>query len=262
LNGPSSGTTAIVAALTPQGVCTWAKAFTGNVAGTGIVVAPDGSLVVVGRFYGTLDFGGNVTLAQGVAGNNTFAVKLTSDGAVMGSPLGFDLQNATDPRVAVGPGGDAYIAGSFSSGSAFMAGGTSVCAATAYKQGYVVHLDPTFALASATCLAGASADAFANGVAADGAGNVVLLLSSAGNLEGLGGTVAPGALIAVKTAQVPPSSPIWVKSFAPDNTQAYATGIAVDGMGNVVISANENADIDVAGGTLPANQASVLQLAP
>jgi len=273
--GAPAAPSAFVASITPEGKCAWMTTFAGVATGTSIVPSKDGNLVAVGRFTGTLDLGGGVTLAQGKATNNTFAVEVAAaDGSVMGTPLAFDVDNAGDPRAAVDFGGDVLIGGTFS--GAFTVNGAASCAASASLRGYLQWIDTTFTARAPRCYSAAS-NVMAFGVAADGANDVVLGLSSASaiNETAFHAMVGPAGVNAIKLAN-PYNDYLWAQSFldaasvgsvGPDAGPAgasglAASGVAVDGLGDVAMIATPSAPATVSGVAFPAGQAIVLELSP
>jgi hypothetical protein len=107
------------------------------------------------------------------------------------------------------------------------------------------------------------------GVVVDGAGDVVIGLSSSAPVLGYANPIDAGGLILVKLI-APYDAPLWTRSFGttatvtPGLVTSYIAGgaLAVDGMGFVAITASPSAPIDLGGATTAATGAFVLDLAP
>jgi hypothetical protein len=268
--GANGDPNTFVAKLGPDGSCAWATTWTGNLAGTGIAIGPDDNLVVIGRFFDTIDFGGGTMLAAGPATNNTFVVRVSATtGVLVGSPVTIDVDNGNDPAVAVGPDNGVFVAGTFT--GTYTTPGGSCSAAT--QQAYLQVLDPTLVQEHPRCYSSTS-DAGAVsvgsfGVVVDGAGDVVIGLSSSAPVLGYANPIDAGGLILVKLI-APYDAPLWTRSFGttatvtPGLVTSYIAGgaLAVDGMGFVAITASPSAPIDLGGATTAATGAFVLDLAP
>lgn len=110
LPGVVGNTDAFVAAFTPQGDCTFARAFSGesDQDAAGVAVGADGSIYVTGSFKGSTDFGdGN---AVGPNGRDGYVVKLDALGTFVwvtilggsGDVFPHDLAWSTAGRVVAG----------------------------------------------------------------------------------------------------------------------------------------------------------------
>jgi hypothetical protein len=222
---------AFVAKLGPDGACAWIKTFTGNSAGTDLGLGSDGNLVVVGRFFGTLGYDGK-TIPAAPTMNNTFVAKVSAaDGSLAAPLVGVDVANLTDPRLALAPDGSVFVAGDF------MGGIASKCTAPTMQQAYLLRFNPSLTADPPSCYYGNSDAVGTFGVAVDGAGSIVLALTSPGPIQSAGftgGPVGPAVLNVIKLDNAF-GNHVWAVS---EGTQGLALpgAIAVDGMGGVAIT--------------------------
>jgi hypothetical protein len=98
-----------------------------------------------------------------------------------------------------------------------------------------------------------------NGIAADAAGNVIFSLSSLNVVSTTFAVFAPGGIIAAKIS--PNLALVWTRSFG--GMELTAGGVAVDGLGNVVLGGVASAPVDLDGATITAlGQAFAFELGP
>jgi hypothetical protein len=117
--GPASGSASsdvFVVKYSPAGLYQWSRRFggTGQDMGHGIATDPDGNVMVVGAFTGTVDFGSGALTAPGVANaTDAFAVKLSSAGSTLWSKRFGDVSADSACAIAVDVSGVAAVMGSF-----------------------------------------------------------------------------------------------------------------------------------------------------
>ena len=123
--------------LSPAGDVLWAKGYGGgdSVLGMFVETAENNSILLAGAFDGTLDFGGGVLDAGGVAGKLSaagFLAKLDTDGAHLGSRAFLAAPGDPDAgqpelviafRVAATPGTNEIVMGGVGSGPLDLGGG-------------------------------------------------------------------------------------------------------------------------------------------
>jgi hypothetical protein len=249
---------AFVAMLDSTGTCKWLKPFTGNSAGTGIALVPgSGTLVVIGRFYGMIGYG-NASRPTGPLhnNNNTFVAEVNaSDGSLVGSLASIDVDQAGDPVVAASKNGDVFVAGSVSGDI------SGQCPGWTKQMAYLVPFNANLGMGMVRCYYG-TADVGHFGLAVDGAGSVVLALTSAGKILGSGfngATVGP-AVFNVLKLDASWNQFRWAVSGGQGGL-AIQGGIAVDGMGDVLVSGVDIMPFDP-GGAFVLPGSFVFALAP
>ncbi len=198
---------------------------------------------------------------SGSGGNNTFVAKLAAlDGSLVGTPIWFNAINASSPIVAVAPNGAAFGAGTFN--GPFVLGGGLYCATPTSNQGYLVEISPAFVPGTQpSCYSGAD-PVVTYGLAVDAANDVVLGLSSSGVITSpsFTGAIGPGALVTAKLA-APYGNYLWAHGVGL-NTAGNGSGVAIDGMGYVVMTGNPGVALDLGEATVPAGQAFVYETTP
>ncbi|HEY7745959.1 MAG TPA: SBBP repeat-containing protein, partial [Desulfuromonadales bacterium] len=87
----------------------------------------------------------------------------------------------------------------------------------------------------------------ATGVAVDGVGNVYVAGSTSGDLDGVGGDPLFGGVDLFLAKFNPAGNLLFTRQLGTVSTDE-ATGVAVDGVGNVYVAGSTNGDLDGAGG--------------
>jgi hypothetical protein len=217
-----------------QPALAWARAGTTGSSCTGRAVAVDsaGNVLVAGRFYGTLDFGGTNFSAYNGSPEDGFLAKYDSDGRLswatrMGGPNPDQVTG-----VAVDASGNAIVTGFFN-GTAYFDPTNLV--ATSSHETFIAKYAPNGALVwAARC--GGSGPAAWGGVAVDGAGNLFVTgsLSGAGTF-GQTNLSSAGSFDAFVVKLTPGGEFVWVRAFG-GRGYAYGRAIAAEASGRVVIA--------------------------
>ncbi|WP_437914381.1 SBBP repeat-containing protein [Sorangium sp. So ce302] len=231
-----------VAKMDALGNFAWSRNFgdtTAEVAND-VAVTPDGGVVLVGRIAGRVNFGTTLLNAQG---DDAFIAKLDGDGTPLWAKIFGDTMSQEFAAVAVDAKGDIVVAGStggtinFDGAPRRYAGGRDAVVAAFTAEGK--HLWNR--------LYGDAEDQKALGVAADQAGNVIVVgeFESAidfgapsPRLESLGGNDAFIAKLA------PNGDTAWAKSFG-DAAEQRARAVAVDELGAIALTGSFSGRIDL-----------------
>ncbi len=269
--GAPPGAGAFVAKLrAADGACVWSELWTtsGQAQATGVAVAADGNVVVAGQFTAQLDLGSQ-QLAQ-TGANGTFVVKLTPDGTIVHTTT-YQCDNAVPVRVAASPlpGAHVYLAGSVLHGLDNGPMGL-LCPQLPSIQPYFLELGSDLSTLTWVCYGTNYADAgnsdiLGLGVAVDGAGNAVLALGGTGTLNNPQAPfpvpLVANGLVVFKLTPTAFHTYAWQALTTPAIT---AAGLAVDGLGNVVVAATAGNALNLGGQIFDAGAESgfVVELAP
>ncbi|MFS8067605.1 MAG: SBBP repeat-containing protein, partial [Byssovorax sp.] len=243
--GPLNGGVgdAWVAKLDPGGGHLWSNRFGGSSVQSGQSIATDsaGNVFITGYFNGDGDFGGGVFVSTGPA--DVFIAKLGADGTHLWSKSFGGEGIESSQGLAVDSAGNVVITGHFS-GSVDFGGGVLTSAGN--QDVFVVKLS-----ADGTHLwskrFGDPSNQGGQGVAVDGAGNVLLTSYFNGTIDFGGGPLASAGNKDVFVAKLDPGGAhLWSKRFGDADVQ-YARSVAVDSAGNVIITGNFNGTIDFGG---------------
>lgn len=207
----------------------WAKQFgaaSGQLA-NGVAIDASGSVVVVGRFVGTVDFGGGPVTS---AGTNGFVVKLDRLGrhvwskALTGASI-VPLAVAIDANGTIVVTGTTTSAVDFGGGTLPAFGGTDV---------FVLAFDPDGNHVWSKAFGGLTADTPTS--IAIGAGAVVIAGSHNGGIDFGGGPLSATTTDAFAAKlSLADGSHIWAKSWGDTGTDRV-NGVALDSAGNVLLT--------------------------
>ena len=215
--------------LDAAGHVDWAKRFggAGEQAGTGVAVDGEGDIVVVGRFSGEIDFGGEKPLTTD-AKTNLFVVKLDPSGDHVWSKAADATNTAEALGVAVDGAGNILVTGSFRNAVSL---GESLLTSNGDKDILLIRLDENGVLQWCEDF-GDDADQEGASVAVDLAGNILLTGSFLGSLDvGQEARSATGAADMFVVKLDPASNPIWSRSFG-DSGEQQGAAVAVDLLGD------------------------------
>lgn len=231
----SAGSTDIfVAKFGSGGAHLWSKRFGGAGPQLGSYAATDasGNILLAGRFYGTVDFGGG-TLTSG-GGDDIFMAKFTPDGTHLWSNRFGDTSAQYANDIAVDASGNVTIAG-YLDGSADFGGGLLTSAGSIDI--FVAQFDATGAHLWSKRFGDSDAQ-WAVAIACDASGNVIM----AGHFESTvnfgGGTLASagqtdGYVVKFSSA----GTHLWSKRFG-DADEQGANCVTADASGNVILGGN------------------------
>ena len=227
-----------------KGALVWSKRFgdaDGPQVSTGVAVDGAGNVILVGYFSGSVDLGGGPLVTPGPT--DVFVAKFDANGSHLWSKRFGDVSPQAPSGVAVDDAGNVVLVGSFS-GSVDFGGGPLKSAGTVDV--FIAKLDAGGAHLWSKSF-GDVGPQFANSVAVDGAGNAVVVGHFSGSVDFGGGplvgTGSDDAFIAKLDAG---GAHLWSKRFGDGDVQK-ATGVAVDGAGNVVLVGSFSGSVDFGG---------------
>jgi len=223
-----------------KGALLWAKRFGGSGAEHGQAIASDGAnnVLVTGYFYGAVDFGGGLLGSAGQS--DAFVVKLSADGSHVWSRQFGGSGSEVGTGVAVDGAGNVIVTGRLG-GTVDFGGGPL----TSGQNGlYIVKLD---ANGSHVWSKGFGDIVIGNSVAVDGAGNVVVAGHFHGTVDFGGGLLTSGGDQDIFVAKFDATGAhVWSRR-AGDSAGQYATSVAVDDVGNVIVTGRFSGTIDFGG---------------
>ncbi len=235
-----------VAKYDAGGAHLWSRRFGGTSDDYGYGVAVDGSgnVVVTGYFAGTVDFGGGNLVSAG--GADIFVAKYDVSGAHLWSHhfggTGFDYGYA----VAVDGSGNVVVTGYFVGTANF--GGGNLGSAGSWDI-FVAKYNASGAHQWSQRFGGTGVD-YGDAVALDGSGNVVVTGYFAGTVNFGGGDLMSAGSYDIFVAKYDASGAhLWSQRFGSMSTD-YGFGIAMDGVGNVVVTGTFEGAVDFGGGNL------------
>ena len=246
----SAGATDVfVAKLDASGSHVWSKRFgdANDAWVQDLATHTDGSVFLVGEFTGTIDFGGGPLTTSSVNDYDVFVAKLDAAGNHMWSQRFANGGIADAGGVAVDPAGNVLVYGRFvttidcGGGPLTSSGGTDV---------FVAKLDPTGSHLWSKRFGGAAYE-WAEGVAADTAGNVVIAgMFTSTTIDFGGGSLASAGDEDLFLAKLDSAgNHIWSKRFG-DASAQEPQGVAIDGMDHIVVAGYLTGTIDFGGGPL------------
>jgi hypothetical protein len=203
-----------------------------------------GNVIVTGYLEGSVDFGGGVLTGSG---GDTFVAKFDAAGTHVWSKRFGGTDYDIGHGVAVDGSNDVIATGSFRASIEF--GGGVLTAAGAAHDIYVAKFDATGNHVWSKSFGDASAQA-AYGVAVDGSGNAIVtgFFDSSVNFGGGVLTSAGGQDVFVAKFNAA-GNHLWSKGFGDADDQS-ASGVVVDGSGNVIALGYFYSSMDFGGGAL------------
>ncbi len=231
-----------VASYGPDGAFRWKTLFSGSAGSWGqdLAIAPNGDVVVVGAFAGTIDFGGGPHTASG--NSDAFVLRLDAGGAFVAERVFGGAEADWTRGVAIDAGGDVVVAG-FYGGSADFGGGMRPGAgnADAFVARYAA--DGTYKW-DHTYVGAGHQDGEA--IAVDAAGNVLVVGSSTDPLD-FGGGERPFGM----------NYPPYILALAPDGSYRWDHvfegvslgwfGVETQSDGTVVVAGSVSGVLDIGG---------------
>lgn len=222
-----------------------------------IAADPTGGVVMLGSFYGELEFGDGPISKSDQSG--IFVVKLDEEGdrvwsRVFQVPFDGNLYGGT---LAVGPDGSVVIAGEF--GSAIDLGGGPLTS-EGWGNIFLVKLGPDGAHRFSKGFGDEYSNAFASAVAIDKDGYIILAGSLNGELDLGGGPLVSAGDTDVFVATFDPEGGHMKSSRFGDEKTQYAPLIAIDAGGNAVLGGTFYGSIDFGMGEIVAGDSPKLYL--
>lgn len=242
----AGGNDIFVASYDYSGVFQWAKRFGDAGAQAGVDVAVDalGNNYVIGDFAGTVDFGGGALTSAG--NTDVFVVKLDSAGGFVWAKRFGDNTAQNGRGIAVDKDGNVVITGSFN-GKIDLGGGSITSAGT--TDIFVAKLDTDGNHVWSKTFGDAGAQS-GKAVDVDLAGNVVVTGDFAGTVDFGGGALTSAGGNDVFLASFDAAgNHLWSQRFGDAGAQASG-GVAVDSVGNVVITGSAAGKVNFGGGLL------------
>jgi hypothetical protein len=238
-----------VAKLSPSGDVLWAKRFGDGDYQVGQAIAVDaaGNVLLTGSFSGSIDFGGGPLTSAGL--DDVFIAKLNAaaGGFVWAARFG-DASEQNGTSIASDAAGNAVITGRFK-GSVNFGGGSM--SAGAMDNIFVAKFTSGGQLMWSKGYGDASAQ-LGQGVAVDGAGNVVFAGYFSGSANFGGGALTSAGVSDAFVAKLDAAGDHqWSQRFG-DAQGQFAQSVAVDAVGNVGLVGYFAGSADFGGGVFTA----------
>jgi hypothetical protein len=238
-----------LAKFSPSGTLLWAKRFGGSAADVCNAIALDASnnILLTGSYgyYGSaIDFGGGPLPLSGGTGafqSDMYVAKLTSNGNYVWANGYGGLGTDAGYGIAVDSLGNVAVTGSFQQSVAF--GGTTFTSAGSYDM-FVAEYSGANGSHLWSASGGGSGDDRGNATAFDASGNVLVTGYFTGNANIAGNSLSspynPGLSAIFLAKYSSAGSGLWVRGFTPVVSFGYGSGngIAVDSVGNIVLTGN------------------------
>jgi hypothetical protein len=233
-------------------------AATGDQEALGVVVASSGDVVVVGRFQGTVDFGGGPLTSAG--GDDVFVARFLGNGAFVWAARFGDAADQRANAVALDMAGNVFLVGRFD--GTLDVGKTSLTSAGG-GDAFVAALDKSGNPLWARSF-GDDAPQEALAVASTPSGDVTIGGKLQGTADFGGGDVTSAGgddafLVELDVA----GSFLWAKTFG-DGAEQQVLGVAADAGGAVWATGSAAGTVDFGGGPLVAqgDDVFVVKLGP
>ena len=233
----------IVAKFDSSGSHLWSKQFgdLGDDAGAGVAVDAAGNVVVTGWFTGTVNFGGADLASAG--SRDIFVATFDPAGKHLWSKRFGDGGQQLGDHVAVDAAGNILLTGRFEGGVDFGGGGLST---GGYYDVFVVKFDGAGNHVWSKRF-GDSAAQFGNQIAADSAGNVVLLGLFLDTIDFGGGTLTSAGSYDLFLTKLDPSGEhLWSQRLGGSGDDE-GRSLAMDG-DDIVVAGYFNGSIDLGDG--------------
>ncbi len=218
----------------------------------GVAVAPDGRVIVAGGFRGTVDFGGGPLVSPNGA-SDVFVVAFDASGNHLWSKsFGGAGGDGRARSVAVGADGRVLVGGGFTGTIDFGGGALSQPGVTGDEDGlFLVELDASGSHLWSKRVGNATAQTWANDVAFDAAGNVLVTGLFGGTVDlGSGPLVASGSRDVLVAKLSPSGAALWSRRFGDANDLHGDRGaaIAANAAGDVYVAGTIDGPVDFGGG--------------
>lgn len=239
----------LLAKLGSGGAAVWTKSF-GDAAdqtATGVSVDPQDSVVVVGGFAGTMNFGGAALTSLGAT--DVFIGKLNSAGAHVYSRRIGDAAAQTATAVATDTLGAALVVGTF--GGSMILGATTLVSAGG-NDAFVMKFNALGSFSWAKRY-GDGATQTAEGVAVDTASNVILAGTFQGTVDfGAGPVTSAGGTDIYVLKLDTLGNFVWLKTYG-DGADQSVSDVATDATNAIVLGGSFAGTVDFGGTQHTAN---------
>lgn len=244
----------------------WARRITGDdleqqVAD--LAVAPSGDVIMVGRFWGEVDFGGGA-MNSNSQWEDAYIARFDPQGQHLWSRQFGDLDEQGIRGVALDGAGNILIVGTFR-GTIDLGGG--VLSSEGVQDIFAAKLAPDGTHLWSRSFGNAESN-LGESVASDSAGNLVFIASSSDPLDFGGGSLgAPGIFSAHLVKLGNDGAHLWSRSYdaQKNNEVVYGRRVAVDPDDHIIAVGEFESDVDFGAGPVPANSDNsifVTQLTP
>jgi hypothetical protein len=246
----AGGRDIFVAKFGPTGTHLWTNRYggSGDDAAASVAVNAAGEIVVVGTFDSPMvDFGSG---PKDASSTDAFVLKLNGDGIHQWSKVFGPQAPQQATSVAVAPGGDVYVCGSFGGPADFGTG--NVLPSVGAGDYFLLKMaGDTGASEWAKSFGDAASQADCS-VAVDSGSNPIIAVPLFGTVN-FGGVALTAQGSDVGIAKFNPNGGhTWSKKFG-DNSYQDARGVAVDSLDRVLVTGSFQGSVDFGGGVLTAN---------
>ena len=243
-----------VAKYSPTGTLLWVNSLggAGEDALDAVAVAPNGDVVVSGRFAGTASFGGATPLVSNGTSDMAVAKYAAANGAHLWSKRFGGAWDDAPSGLAVDTAANVYVTGYFR-GTIDFGGGPLSVPFTTDLDVFIAKLDGTGGhLWSKNFTNDGNERGY--GIAVDGSGNVAITGSFSNTVDFGGGPLtSPNAMTDVFVARFTSTGAhSWSKRFGSLEGSETGNAVAMDSSGNVVVAGQFVNPVDLGGGTLGA----------
>ncbi len=242
----AGGRDGFVVKLDPNGAHLWSRRFGGggDDAAMAVAVNATGEVLITGNMMGTVDFGGGPLTSAG--DQDIFVVKLDPAGGHVWSERFGDLSDQFGNGIAVDPGGNVIVGGSFAVAVDF---GGGVLTGAGSLDVFVAKLDPSGAHVWSERF-GDAGDQLLTSVAAAPDGGVALAGYFNGSPDfGGGALVVDGNTDAFVARLDMTGAHVWSRRLGGAADELCA-GLAVDATGGVLMTGFSTGTVDFGGGPL------------
>jgi hypothetical protein len=235
-----------LAKLSPDGRHLWSKGF-GDVSyqrGQGLAVDAQGNVFVTGSFEGTIDLGGGPMTSAGPT--DIFLAKLDPAGRHIWSKRFGEADGQGGQSIAADAKGNVVMAGYFSGSISF--GGRPLFSRGPYTF-FLAKLDPSGAHLWSGAY-GETSGPYAESVAIDSAGNIVMTGPFQGSIDFGGGLLTSAGQNDIIVAKLDEDgSHLWSARYG-DSGDEYGQSVAVDSEGAMIVVGAFSGSLDLGGGPL------------
>ncbi|WP_437591235.1 SBBP repeat-containing protein [Sorangium sp. So ce1000] len=241
----ATGTDAFVAKFDRFGAHLWSKLFPGegNQFAMALAVDPAGDVVVAGRAFGRVDLGGGELASHG--SDDVFVVKLSSGGEHIWSRIFGGSGADRCDRIAVDAAGNVLVAGGYHGAVDFGAG---VLTSAGMRDAFVLRLASKDGRTLLAVRAGGEGDDYAQGIAADADGNLLVAGYFEGSIDLGGPPLASAGLSDVFLAKLRPSGDhVWSARFGGAEADEAHDVAVHQATGDVVLTGTFTSTIDLGG---------------
>ena len=238
--------TLFLAKFSPAGAHVWSKSFATDqrVAPYGLACDKDGDIVVGGRFLTSVDLGGGSLTSAGSA--DAFVGKFDADGKHVWSQRFGDAQHQAIYGLVVDAAGDVYIAGTFAGAIAL---GQAVLPSAGGEDMFLARLDADGTAVWAKRFGDAGGQAVF-GLAIDAAGRLLLTGEMQGKVDFGGGVLDAPQYVSAIAQFDGAGAHKWSRKIS--SGSAWASSVAYDGVGQILLTGSYSGTADFGGGNFVA----------